>query len=159
MTDNLTSPPLQPRTAQSILSDRANRVLGRRWLATLIDFVVCISILLIPDALLGNAVYQQTLGVWIVLLIAYFPLMEGFTGYSVGKFITRVRVVDNDGNLPGLKKATIRTLFRLMEVNPILLGGVPAGLTANFSKYEQRVGDMVAGTYVLSSSAAATLKA
>lgn len=137
------------QTVESLLEKPRHRVLGRRFAATLIDYVVCASFLLLPDALLGNDLYQQTIFVWLLLLALYFPLMEGFTGYSVGKFIFRVRVVDKNGKVPGLKKATIRTLFRLFEVNPLLFGGIPAGLSANYSKYEQRFGDKSAETYVL----------
>ncbi|MBC7995286.1 MAG: RDD family protein [Rhizobacter sp.] len=140
-------------SAKAHLSDPKNRVLGRRFVATLIDYVVCASILLIPDAVLGNSRYRETLWVWLLLLAAYFPLMEGLTGYSVGKFIARAKVVDDHGNVPGIWRAAIRTVFRLLEVNPFLLGGVPAGLTANFSKSGQRLGDMAAGTYVVASSA------
>jgi uncharacterized RDD family membrane protein YckC len=141
--------PKEPaRSAKAHLSDPKNRVLGRRIVATLIDYIVCASILLIPDTVLGNTRYKETLWVWLALLAAYFPLMEGLTGYSVGKFITRARVVDDHGNVPGLWRAAIRTVFRLLEVNPFLLGGIPAGLTANFSKSGQRLGDMSAGTYV-----------
>lgn len=142
-----------PRSAKAHLSDPKNRVLGRRFVGTLIDYVVCLSILLIPDAVLGNATYKETLWVWLTLLAAYFPVMEGLTGYSVGKFISRARVVDDQGNVPGIWRATIRTFFRLFEVNPLLLGGIPAGLVANFSRSGQRLGDMTAGTYVVASSA------
>ena len=112
-------------------------------------YAVCISILVIPDTVLGNARYRETLWVWLVLLAAYFPVMEGLTGYSVGKFIARARVIDDRGNVPGIWRAAIRTIFRLLEVNPVFLGGIPAGLVANFSKSGQRLGDMSAGTYVV----------
>jgi uncharacterized RDD family membrane protein YckC len=43
----------------------------------------------------------------------------------------------------------VRTLFRLIEVNPILVGGIPAGIAVLMSAHKQRLGDMVASTYVL----------
>ncbi|MEY4564962.1 MAG: hypothetical protein RLZZ618_4239 [Pseudomonadota bacterium] len=161
MNPNPFSPPKAPLelpalflgSARAHLSDPKNRVLGRRFAATMIDYVVCFSILLIPDSVLGNARYKETIVVWLVLLAAYFPLMEGLTGYSVGKFITRARVVDDAGNVPGIWRASIRTVFRLIEVNPLLFGGIPAGLAANFSEAGQRLGDMTAGTYVVASAA------
>jgi uncharacterized RDD family membrane protein YckC len=154
----LQEPAQAAQTVQTFLAKPENRVLGRRFVATWIDFIVCASFLLIPDLVLGEAMYQSTIWLWLALLVAYFPLMEGQTGYSVGKFICRIRVVDEAGNVPGFKKAIVRTLLRLVEVNPFLMGGVPAGLAANFSKYGQRLGDMAAGTYVMDSSAAAALK-
>jgi uncharacterized RDD family membrane protein YckC len=43
----------------------------------------------------------------------------------------------------------VRTLFRLIEVNPILAGGLPAGIAVIATRGKQRLGDMAAGTYVL----------
>lgn len=39
--------------------------------------------------------------------------------------------------------------MRLVEVNPFLLGGIPAGIAVALSTYNQRLGDMLAGTYVV----------
>ncbi|WP_417358545.1 MULTISPECIES: RDD family protein [Gammaproteobacteria] len=131
-----------------IMSDKKNHVLGRRWVATFIDFAVLASFLLAPDYFLGNTVYQKTMFIWLALLVLYFPILEAFTGYSVGKFICRVKVIDRNGNNPGILKSVIRTLLRIIEVNPFLAGGIPAGLIVFFSKKGQRLGDMAAGTYV-----------
>jgi len=38
---------------------------------------------------------------------------------------------------------------RLVEVNPLLLGGLPAGIAVAMSRRRQRLGDMLAGTYVV----------
>ena len=43
----------------------------------------------------------------------------------------------------------MRTLLRLFEVNPLLLGGIPAAIAVLCSKNRQRLGDMLAGTYVI----------
>jgi uncharacterized RDD family membrane protein YckC len=58
-------------------------------------------------------------------------------------------VVDKAGKRPGLGRATVRTLLRLVEVNPFLIGGLPAGLVAANTKAHQRIGDLLAGTYVV----------
>jgi len=44
----------------------------------------------------------------------------------------------------------IRTLARLLEANPILLGGIPAGIAIFSSPRKQRIGDSLAGTVVVS---------
>jgi uncharacterized RDD family membrane protein YckC len=75
--------------------------------------------------------------------------MEGRWGATLGKFGTKIRVVDRLGRVPGYGRAVVRTLLRLVEVNPLLLGGIPAGIIALSSKSKQRLGDMLAGTYVL----------
>lgn len=124
-------------------------ILPRRWIGAWIDFVVLALFLLVPDAVLGNDLYQRTLPVWLLLLVLYFPVSEGLTGRSLGKVVTGTRVVTAEGDLPGLRRAAIRTLTRLVEVNPFLLGGVPAGIAVLSSRHRQRLGDMAAGTFVV----------
>ncbi len=133
-----------------IMEDKSNHVLGKRWLATFIDFAILLSFLLIPDYLLGNELYNKTIAIWLSLIALYFPVLESVTGYSIGKYICRIRVIDRNGNKPSFIKSIIRTLLRLIEVNPFLAGGIPAGLVVLFSKKGQRIGDMLAGTYVTS---------
>ena len=65
--------------------------------------------------------------------------------------MTRARVVDEQWEVPGLKRAFLRTLTRLIEVNPFMLGGIPAGIIAHYSKQGQRLGDMAGGTWVVAS--------
>jgi uncharacterized RDD family membrane protein YckC len=124
-------------------------LLVRRWAGAWIDFVALALILIIPDGLLGNDLYQKTIVLWVAVLALYFPLTEGLTGRSLGKLATGTRVVAPDGTHPGLRKAAIRTLLRLIEVNPFLLGGIPAGIVALKSECHQRLGDMAADTYVV----------
>jgi hypothetical protein len=47
-------------------------------------------------------------------------------------------------------------LFRLLEVNPLLLGDLPAGISIVSSRDRQRIGDRVAGTVVIPRSAVST---
>ena len=41
-------------------------------------------------------------------------------------------------------KAIIRTLLRILGVNPILLGGALAGISALITKDKKRIGDILA---------------
>lgn len=70
-----------------------------------------------------------------------------------------MRVVDKRARAPGFGRALVRTLLRLIEVDPFLLGGLPAGICVFFTKYKQRLGDMVAGAYVLGSTTYAEVRA
>jgi uncharacterized RDD family membrane protein YckC len=81
-------------------------------------------------------------------LVAYFVVLEGGWGVTFGKLVMGLRVVDRRGRAPGFARALIRTLVKLVEVNP-LLAGLPAGVIALRSKTRRRLGDMLAGTYVL----------
>ena len=58
-------------------------------------------------------------------------------------------MVDNTGRMPGMLKAGLRTITRLVEVNPFLFGGIPDGIAVTMSKRRQRLGDMHAQTYVV----------
>jgi len=57
-------------------------------------------------------------------------------------------VVDGFGLRPGIIQASICTALRLLEVNPLFSGGVPAGVIVGLSKTRQRWGDVAARTFV-----------
>lgn len=127
----------------------SNGIIGRRWAATLIDSVVMFGFLMCCEAFLGNAIYQKLLPILLFLLALYYPVLEGLEGGTAGKFILGIRVVDYDGHRPGILKALVRTLTRLVEVNPFCVGGLPAGIVALMSPRKQRIGDMLAKTLVV----------
>lgn len=144
--------PIGARTARTL---DAGGILVRRWLGCWIDFVAAAVLFVVclvvspdvagePDA---SDVVVVLLG--FVLVIAYFTVCEGLKGRTLGKLVTGLVVVDAEGRRPGLGRALVRTLFRLIEVNPFLLGGVPAGIVVMITKDRRRLGDLVAGTYVV----------
>ncbi|MEA2603950.1 MAG: hypothetical protein QOF89_4942 [Acidobacteriota bacterium] len=137
---------------EDISASYDSSIVVRRWGATVIDFLVLIALLVLPYAVLGDDLYTKTMILWIALAAAYFPVLEGLTGFTLGKLTVRIKVVDAVGGLPGMKKALLRTLLRLVEVNPFLFGGIPAGVAVLVNKKRQRLGDMVAGTFVLKTS-------
>jgi tetratricopeptide (TPR) repeat protein/uncharacterized RDD family membrane protein YckC len=124
-------------------------LLLRRWIGALIDLLVLLSAFVVPAVVLGERLFDATALIWVGAAILYFPMFEGIWGRSLGKLITGTMVVDEAGRAPGLFKAALRTLLRLFEVNPFLLGGLPAGITVMTSKRRQRLGDMLARTYVV----------
>jgi uncharacterized RDD family membrane protein YckC len=69
---------------------------------------------------------------------------------TLGKYLQRLVVVDPSGGRCGWRRALIRTLLRVMETNPLLFGGIPAEVPILASKRNQRLGDIVAGTLVVS---------
>lgn len=152
-------PAPQSVAAAGLASQYGFSVLVLRWVATWIDFAVLLSIFVLPAYLFGNAVYRQLLPLWLLLVAAYFPVMEGLWGKSAGKFITCIRVVNASGGTPSFLQTVARTLLRLLEVNPILLGGLPAAAVALCTPSKQRIGDLLAGTYVLKDSDVRRLRA
>jgi uncharacterized RDD family membrane protein YckC len=155
-TENVT-PDGKPASAVEVSRNYGFSIIFLRWAGAWIDFFVLLLFLCIPDFLLGNAIYQMTIFIWLGLVIAYFPVMETLCGKTVGKFVTQTRVVNAKGEHPSWKQSIIRTLLRLVEGNPLLVGGIPAGIAMAASKNRQRIGDMAAGTYVLQDKDAARI--
>jgi uncharacterized RDD family membrane protein YckC len=135
-------------TAEQVARTYDTSIVVRRWLGAYVDLFVVLAIFLIPD-LISNDFYRKGLPVWFALAIAYFPVMETLTGRTLGKYLTGTIVVDAQGKVPSVGQAFIRTILRVVEVNPVLMGGIPAGIAAALSKTRQRLGDMAAGTYVI----------
>ncbi|MGC4045656.1 MAG: RDD family protein [Armatimonas sp.] len=123
-------------------------IVVRRWAATWLDTLlfVLVGVLLIP---LGKVEIAGAIGIGLLFIIVYYPLTEGLVGKTVGKFLCGLTVVDRNGAAPGIKKAMVRTLWRLLEINPLLVGALPAGIAVLSSKTKQRCGDNMAGTYVV----------
>jgi uncharacterized RDD family membrane protein YckC len=82
--------------------------------------------------------------------LLYFFVFEAFWSRTPGKYFFGLRVCQSDGSPCTLRSALIRTLFRIFEVNPFVFGVLPAGITIYISKQKQRLGDLVAGTVVVS---------
>lgn len=89
-------------------------------------------------------VYSGAALVWFVL---NFVVLQGLTGGTVGKLITGVRVVDGQGANAGVGRCLGRSLMWIVDGLP----GVPlvGGIAALTSNGHRRVGDMVAGTFVV----------
>ena len=85
--------------------------------------------------------------VFLFIIFAYLILMEAYVGWTIGKRILGMRVVDGSGKKIGLSKSIIRNILRLVDGLPALnaLGII---LIAT-SRGEQRFGDRVAKTYVV----------
>jgi uncharacterized RDD family membrane protein YckC len=123
-------------------------MLVRRWLGTVVD-TVALGGMLFTTLLLGEKALPIGIVLWLIAALLYYPVSEGVWGRTLGKLVTGMIVVDETGRPPGIWKAVLRTLLRLIEVNPFLLGGIPAGIAVAVSEKRQRLGDMVAQTYVV----------
>jgi uncharacterized RDD family membrane protein YckC len=82
-----------------------------------------------------------------LLVVAYYLLLEGYRGQTVGKMATGITVVSEaTGRTPGIGAAAARTLLRLVDG---LLGYAVAFVVTLTSAKRQRLGDMVAHTLVV----------
>lgn len=85
--------------------------------------------------------------IFLVVIFVYFVVLEGFLGCTVGKRLLRRRVVRIDGGNPGLLRALLRNLLRLVDGLPVL--SILGVVLIILSPENARVGDLVAGTRVV----------
>jgi uncharacterized RDD family membrane protein YckC len=85
--------------------------------------------------------------VFLLIIFVYFILMEAYVGWTIGKRLSGMKVVDGEGNKIGISKSLIRNLLRLVDGLPAL-NIVGIVLIIN-SKRGQRLGDRIAKTYVV----------
>ncbi len=62
--------------------------------------------------------------IFFVIYLCYYIILEYLTGQTIGKIITRTRVVNNRNLKPGLKRIILRTILRFnpFDVHSYLFG-------------------------------------
>ena len=147
-------------TPEAVALEFRTANLGSRILAYLIDMVVVVAGIvaaLFAVALLGQAsdvVVPDWVALTIVLVLlpawwlGYFIAFETlWRGRTLGKAALGLRVVTKEGAPVRFRHAAVRGLFGLVDF--LILGGFLAVVFILFSRDNQRLGDMVAGTLVL----------
>lgn len=81
------------------------------------------------------------------LSLLLFVVLQGLTGWTVGKRLLGLRTVKEDGSVVGIGKALVRWLLLVIDSLPCL--GLVGLITAGTSTGHRRVGDMAAKTYVV----------
>ena len=126
--------------------------LGKRILGGIIDIIVIVIFVIIWSMLFGsnvNGMYTVTgLPALIETLvpILYFIIMEATTGKTIGKYIVKTKVVNAQGGKISWGQSIGRNLMRIIDGLFIYLVAV---IAIAASKDKQRLGDMVAKTYVV----------
>ncbi len=89
-----------------------------------------------------------------LLILFFFPVMiysvtleSIFEGQTIGKKLIKIKVVKIDGYQAGFGDYLIRWLFRIVEKN--LMGGLIGLVAMLVSSKTQRMGDMAAGTAII----------
>jgi uncharacterized RDD family membrane protein YckC len=96
------------------------------------------------DALVAVASIVST----VLVLVGFPTAVETLTrGKTLGKLALGLRTVRDDAGPISFRQAFLRSLVGVVEI--WLLAGVPALLCALVSRRGKRLGDMVAGTYVV----------
>lgn len=88
---------------------------------------------------------------FLAAMFLYFVLLEGLIGATLGKRALGLRVVGDDGRPPGLSRAVVRNLLRAVDSLPAF--GILAAVLITSSDDRTRLGDRVAGTWVVRTTA------
>ena len=112
-----------------------------------------------PDvfAVRGVIVFGGMTGaVWLALSVVAFVVMEAFWGKTPGKWICRVTVVGPTLRAPGILRALVRNLLLLLDG---FLNFTVGLMLMALGLHWQRLGDMAAGTVVVSDGSVETARA
>lgn len=152
----------QIETAQNISIHQNTAHLGERMLAYIIDsFIIGVyAILIILLLVTMNIEFSDMWALYLVLNLPaflYYVLLETFMdGKTIGKSLVHIRVVKLDGSKPNFSSYFVRWILRIIDV-ALSSGGV-AVLTILLRGKGQRVGDIAAGTTVISEKKRVSVK-
>ena len=144
----------QIETAQNVGIQQKVATLGDRILAFIVDTFLLIAYGILASLIIAGlgmdngelCVYYLIVGLPIFL---YYLIWETFNnGRTPGKMAMELRVVNLDGSRPRFNQYLIRWLLRLIDIS--LASGSVAVVTILLSGIGQRLGDMAAGTTVIS---------
>lgn len=141
-------------TGEAVALELPPASLGLRLVSGLIDVVIQL-VILVAGFVVGGLIApdEALLGVVVVvtfvctLVIGPAILETLTTGRTLGKLVMGIRTVRDDAGPISFHHAFMRHLLAVVEV--WLLYGVPALVTALVSSKGKRLGDLVAGTYVV----------
>lgn len=120
-------------------------VTGRRILATVVDGLVLLTLGFVMSPRIEMTSFAGA--GYFSLVVLYYILLEGYLGQTLGKMLLGIKVVrEDDGEVPGLGAAAIRTLLRIIDS---LLFYLVAFIAVLVSAKRQRIGDVVSHTLVV----------
>lgn len=128
--------------------------LGQRAIALIIDgFLVGVVMMILLFGVVGGALSSGNANVLLLAPIIglagslYWIVFEGLWGTTIGKKVIGLKVVDENGNEPGLVKSLIRNLLRIVDTLPqFYIVGI---ILIYVNDDNQRLGDMIGDTYVV----------
>ncbi|MWB96528.1 RDD family protein [Flavobacterium sp. GA093] len=152
---------LSINTTQNVKINFISASVGERILAYFVDLLIKIAygivIWLVFFYLFRIDRLFAELDRWSVMSIFflfYLPIMiysitleSIFEGQTIGKKISKIKVVKIDGYQAGFGDYLMRWFFRLVDIT--IFYGIIALISVISSKKSQRLGDMVAGTAVI----------
>jgi uncharacterized RDD family membrane protein YckC len=128
---------------------------GRRSVALLIDTLIT-AIAWVPfadtrsrDGVTSVSWQGIDFALPVLIGIAYFVLLEGLAGATIGKAVLGIRVRRVDGTRIGLGAAAIRNLARVVDAFPYVVPYLVGAIAMSRSDRKQRFGDRWAKTVVI----------
>ncbi len=130
----------------------SNYYILKRALAGLLDYILYFTLFYISCVLFGeklpgggftgNHLFIFFFGFWILLMVVSEMLFES----TIGNFLFGLKAVKKNGEKMNFWQPLIRHCADLIDMWPFGLVGI---LTIKFTKDNQRLGDMIAGTIVV----------
>lgn len=155
-------PPTRPEVAQNTTTqDIEYKGVGIRFVAQVVDCLICMIMFGIIGSVVagmvggttadgfelegGSAAMVQLLT--FVFSILYFSILEAYwNGQTLGKKITGIQVIREDGSTPTFSTCCIRNIMRIIDGFAFYL---VAAVSVWASSTNQRLGDRIAHTYVV----------
>lgn len=138
---------IEIRTAQQVTLSYDLASAGTRILATLIDGAVILLLLWVTRFILGGGLLAGWAS-FIILTFYHLVFESVLSGRSPGKMITGIRVMRTDGTPIGFADCFLRWIMRPLDIT--FSGGALGLFLILGSEKRQRLGDMMAGTAVIS---------
>ncbi len=153
---------IQINTTQNVNINFTLASVGERVVAHVIDLVIKLAyagiVVWILSGMRNDSGFMDDwddwsiISVYVLLLfpaIFYTLILESlFEGQTIGKKVMKIRVVKIDGYQASFVDYLIRWFFRIIDLN--MLSGFIALIAVIVSEKGQRLGDMTAGTSVIS---------
>ncbi|NNC71129.1 MAG: RDD family protein [Flavobacteriaceae bacterium] len=144
----------QIETAQNVTIQQRAASVGVRIGSYLLDLLLMILYLILCIWLLGTLGLDEGFDAWAIYLVISLPIFFYhllfevlMNGQSPGKRINGIRVVKLDGSKPTFGNYLLRWIVAVLEIN--LFSGSLALLTILLNGKGQRLGDVAAGTTVI----------
>lgn len=131
---------------ENLMMMTKKEIVDTRALATFVDCLFIIIESIIIDSIVN---YKNLFIIFIPITLLYFISFESLFGFTIGKFIFGVRVINSECRKPTIYQSTIRALFWMIEVNPILIVTIVTFIITQNSKTKQRFGDKVSNVFVV----------
>lgn len=129
--------------------DSTKGTVGRRYIAASVDNTLAVIAALFLAKRFPDSQVVLQVSVTVIVYLAYFLIFEGLFRTTPMKYLTGLTIRNFDGGPASFRQSVIRTLLRVIDFNPMLLGGLPAGLMIILTRDKQRLGDKLARTVVV----------